>query len=503
MIDLAPAFTVATGAFAAVVAAIAVVTASFLVLAVAFEVRERHRITRGLDGLLPETPSVSVVVPGFNEEKVLENCVSSIVDCGYSDLEVILVDDGSTDSTPELMAELSARYERVRWISVPNGGKGAALNVGAAAADGEILLFVDADGLFTRDTVPEMLRAFRDDTVGAVCGSDRPVNLDRIQTKFLALISHVGTGMVRRALDLLLCVPVISGNVGAFRRSALRDVTVTTGDPARLGATGPLRTDTLGEDLELTWRLHRAGYQVAFAPRSVVLAESPSTLRGLWKQRVRWARGLLQSLQMHRGAIARLRYGTFGIFLVYLAITAVIVPIVQGAVMVVLAGGAAVTGAWMSYEAIYGGPAPVTTGVQSGLASVGQTPWLLDLAVLVLTTFLLWSLLVLVIAALLDDDGRHLRFLPLVVLWPLYSIMMTWTFLRGLWLETISAPSQWNKLDRTGVVSEADPAERPVERPAVAEVAAASTAAGSIAAGSIAAGSADGGGDPAARGLRG
>ncbi|MBP8918337.1 MAG: glycosyltransferase family 2 protein, partial [Micropruina sp.] len=183
-------------------------------------------------------PSVSVIVPAYNEGVVLENCLRSIVASDYPDVEVICVDDGSSDNTYDLMRQLAAELPGVTAMRQQNAGKGAALNRGIKASRGEVLLLVDADGVFARDTITEMVRGFDDDLIGAVCGDDRPVNLDRVQTRFLALISHVGTGLMRRALHMLGALPVVSGNSGAFRRDVL-------------DATGLLREDTIGEDLEL------------------------------------------------------------------------------------------------------------------------------------------------------------------------------------------------------------------------------------------------------------
>ena len=408
----------------------------FVPLSLAHEWRDWRRRRKGLTGPLARTPSVSVVVPAYNEEKVLVPCVRSILASGYPDLEVIIVDDGSKDSTPHLMRDLAAEDARVRAIHQPNAGKGAALNTGFAAARGEFLLFVDADGVFTHDTIPEMLRAFADPQVGAVCGDDRPVNLDRIQTRFLALVAHVGTGLVRRAMDILGCVPVVSGNSGAFRRSALTELSVPRRRarrghrPAPTG--GPLRTDTVGEDLEMTWRLHRGGWTVAFAPRAVVLAESPSSLLSLWKQRTRWARGLLQSLRLHADAVGSLRYQAFGPFLLYTIITMVLIPLIQIAsavVVVVLWPVAALTGTQVEFTepfAVWG--------------------WLV-------TGGLVMALLLVVFSALLDRAPGDLRHLWAVLLWPFFSAFLALTMLRALWLEVRRRPSAWNKLERTGVNS--------------------------------------------------
>ena len=160
-----------------------------------------------------------------------------------------------------------------RCITKPNGGKASALNEGYQRSKGEILFFVDADGIFTPGTIDEMLKAFTSSKVGAVCGNDAPVNLDRLQTRLMCLQTHVGTGFVRRALAELNCLPIVSGNLGAFRRSVLEQVGIVQANPFvavltqawEINRGGPFRDGFIGEDLELTWRVHRAGYQVKFA----------------------------------------------------------------------------------------------------------------------------------------------------------------------------------------------------------------------------------------------
>ncbi|GAA1732525.1 glycosyltransferase family 2 protein [Isoptericola hypogeus] len=394
---------------------VGVVRLAFVPSALVFEARQRRAPTgpAGYGPLFAEPPLVSVVVPAYDEAVVIENCVRSVLRSDYPRYEVICVDDGSSDDTFVRMEALAAAHPEVTAVRQENAGKGAALNTGIAAASGDVLLLVDADGLFRPDTITRMLRGFRDPGVGAVCGSDRPVNLDRVQTRLLALISHVGTGLMRRALDVLGCLPVVSGNIGAFRREVL-------------DRTGPLRTDTLGEDLELTWRVHREGYRVTFAPDALVYAESPSTLRGLWRQRVRWARGLLQATELHRSMIGRTRYRAFGIYLAYNTLAQIVAPFVQVLAMVVLAVLVAVDG--------------------PGSLPASWWGWILFLG-------LPLSLGLLLLAVLLDRAPGDLRQLWTVVLWPAYSLMMTFVMLEAARRELGNAENRWDKLDRSGTVS--------------------------------------------------
>ncbi|WP_347109689.1 glycosyltransferase family 2 protein [Paenarthrobacter sp. S56] len=214
LIDLALGFVQICGV---TILAFGAVKAVYVPLALYFNRVHRPRKAKHKYSLISAKPLVSVIVPGYNEAVVITNCVESILRSRYLRLEVILVDDGSTDSTAEIMARLAGQYDRVRFISRTNAGKGAALNTGIAAARGDVLMFVDADGIFAPDTLMYMLEGFDHPKVGAVCGDDRPVNLNRVQTMMLAVLSHVGTGLVRRALSLAHCLPIVSGNIGAFR----------------------------------------------------------------------------------------------------------------------------------------------------------------------------------------------------------------------------------------------------------------------------------------------
>ena len=329
------------------------------------------------------------------------------------------MDDGSTDNTVALMRALAASDPRITVLTQANAGKGAALNLGIRQATGEVLMFVDADGIFSRSTVKRMLQGFTDKRTGAVCGDDRPVNLNRVQTRMLAFISHVGTGMVRRALTMIGCLPIVSGNIGAFPRWVLAEI-------------GPFREDTVGEDLELTWRVHKAGYRVVFAPRALVYAESPSTIRALWRQRVRWARGLLQTMGVHKGMIGNLRRGPFGAYLLFNTVTMVVLPVLQILVLLDLA------------FLLVLGRSPLGADAWAILGWVGLFVTLL-LTVFALAMNRAWS------------DLRHVWALPLI---PLYSVFTSLTMVAAIVQELRGKEAHWNKLTRTGVVSVTAPAPR-------------------------------------------
>lgn len=375
-----------------------------LPLAFWFQVQVARRRRSGARTLLNEWPTVSIIVPAYNEASVIENCVRSIQLTTYDRYDVVLVDDGSSDDTLELMKALAVSDCRITVLSQENAGRGAALNLGLRHSTGEVLVFADADCIFSRHTVKRMLQGFADRRTGAVCGDDRPVTLDRVQARTLALISHVGTGLVRRAQTVMGFLPIVSGTIGAFRRSVLN-------------AVGPFREDTVGEDLELTWRVHRAGYGVVFAPKALVYVESPSTIRALWRRRVRWARGLLQTLRTHKDMIGSIRRGRFGAYLLFNALTMVVLPILQLTLLLDLVLLAA------------GGRSPLGAGAWVLVGWLGLVVAAI-LALFGLSLNRAWP------------DLRHAWTLPLV---PLYSVFTSLTMAAALVQESRSNGAHRNR----------------------------------------------------------
>ncbi|VEI13003.1 glycosyltransferase [Trueperella bialowiezensis] len=355
-------------------------------------------------------PKVSVIIPAYNEAVVLRPCLDSILECEYENLELIVVNDGSTDDT----AEILAGYEnRAIIINKPNGGKGSALNEGIRHATGEILVFVDADGVFTKHTIPNMLAGFRHKNVGAVCGNDQPINTHNVLTKILALMTHTGTGLARRGLALLGMLPIVAGNSGAFRASVIRQI-------------GGLREDTLGEDLELTWRVQEAGYEVEFAPDAVVLAEVPDNLRSLWKQRVRWTRGLIQTTRLHWREFFRPSASMFHLYLPINLLLQLVQPILQLLALIGL---------------------PILVAV--GIADFGD--WTATLPSLWVVAGVSVTLVNIVIALILDRAWDRFAFLWVIPLLLPFSIFLSCVALAGLIAEIRGVESKWNKFERTGV----------------------------------------------------
>ena len=244
--------------------------------------------------------AVSVLIPAFNEAKVIAGSVARILDSGHAKLEVIVIDDGSTDGTSQVVRDTFGSDPRVTLLTVPNGGKARAVNAGLAASHGEVVVALDADTHFEPDTIARLARWFGDETIGAVAGNAKVGNRINLITRWQALEYITAQNLERRALAALDTITVVPGAVGAWRRSAL----------VKLGG---FPTDTLAEDQDLTIAIQKAGYRAVFDADAVAWTEAPDTVAGLAKQRFRWSFGTLQCLWKHSDVTLRPRYGALGL----------------------------------------------------------------------------------------------------------------------------------------------------------------------------------------------
>lgn len=247
----------------------------------------------------PETaPLVSVIVPAYNEGHAIEETMRSIMALDYPRLEIVVIDDGSTDDTrakAERMAA-SASGTAVRVISQPNSGKWKALNVGIAHSTGELVLCVDADSSIERDALQLMVPHFDRPEIAAVSGQVRVRNQINLVTRLQALEYLISNGSARSAQSESECVLIVPGPLGLFRRSALDHVSRAyySGGAADAGNAGPFSPHTYAEDFELSVMLCALDYRVIYERRAVSFTRAPSTAQALLSQRYRWIRGSMQ-----------------------------------------------------------------------------------------------------------------------------------------------------------------------------------------------------------------
>jgi cellulose synthase/poly-beta-1,6-N-acetylglucosamine synthase-like glycosyltransferase/peptidoglycan/xylan/chitin deacetylase (PgdA/CDA1 family) len=244
-------------------------------------------------------PFVSIIVPAYNEEFVIEATIRSLLNSDYENFEIIVVDDGSQDRTSEVVREHFSGEPLVRLFTEANAGKSAALNFGLRHAQGEVIVALDADTQFPANTIRALARRFVDPTIGAVAGNAKVGNRINIVTRWQALEYITSQNMDRRAFASLNCITVVPGAVGAWRRELIEQC-------------GGFSENTLAEDQDLTLQIRKRGYKIGYEESAVGWTEAPQTLRQLAKQRFRWAYGTLQCLWKHRDALFRPRYGALG-----------------------------------------------------------------------------------------------------------------------------------------------------------------------------------------------
>ena len=242
---------------------------------------------------LPEYPLVSIMVPCYNESKHVHETFDALADMHYPNYEIIAINDGSRDNTGERLNEIARGMPRMRVIHLAsNQGKAKALKTGAMAARGEFFVCIDCDAVLDPFAVTWIMSHFlHNPRVGAVTGNPRIRNrasfLGCIQVgEFSAII-----GLMKRSQRIYGRVFTLSGVIASFRRLALHRV-------------GYWDSDTLTEDIDISWRLQLNHWDIRFEPRALCWILMPETFRGLYKQRLRWSIGGGQAMKKYFGVMA-------------------------------------------------------------------------------------------------------------------------------------------------------------------------------------------------------
>ncbi|MET8147049.1 bifunctional polysaccharide deacetylase/glycosyltransferase family 2 protein [Actinoplanes sp. NPDC049668] len=272
------------------------------------------------------TEPVSVIVPAYNEKEGIEAAVRSLAGGDYPEIEVVVVDDGSTDDTAAIVERLG--LPNVRVVRVPNGGKSNALNTGIALARHDLIVTVDGDTIFEPDSIRMLVQPFASPAVGAVAGNVKVGNRQTLVAAWQHIEYVIGFNLDRRLYEVLNCMPTVPGAIGAFRRAALAEV-------------GGISDETLAEDTDVTMALCRAGWRVVYEERAKAWTEAPTTLEQLYRQRYRWSYGTMQAMWKHRKALTDSgdsgRFGRVG--LPFLALFGVALPLLAPVVDIMLVYG--------------------------------------------------------------------------------------------------------------------------------------------------------------------
>ncbi len=361
--------------------------------------------------LLVNARAVSVLIAAYNEGKVIEKTLRAVTDSDYpGDIEFIVVDDGSKDDTSPAVQRFMQHDPRVRLVQQANAGKAAALSNAIANARHGILVFLDADTHFERQTIRALIERLDDPKVAAVSGHARVGNRRNFVTHCQCLEYVCGFNLDRRAFSEWNCITVVPGAVSAIRRSALE-------------AAGGFSHDTLAEDTDLTLTLHRLGYRMDYSPEAIAWTEAPETWRGLAKQRFRWCFGTMQCLWKHRDMMFNPRYRALGWFSLpgiwfFQFLLVAFVPLVDFVLVFSIVTGTA-TDIW-HYFAIFLG---------------------LDL---VLAALACWM-----------EEEPLVRALLIIPMRFVYRWLLAWVVWKSIFRAAKGALVGWGKLDRTATVGAA------------------------------------------------
>ena len=383
-------------------------------------------------------PAVAVLIPAYNEEKVINRTIRSVLHSTYPNLRVVVIDDGSADRTAEVARNSFAAeiaHGRVTVLRQENGGKAKALNYGLQFVTEEIFVGIDADTLIGTDAIAYLVPHFQDARVGAMAGNAKVGNRVNLWTRWQALEYITSQNFDRRALNTFSAVSVVPGAIGAWRTEAVR-------------AANGYKTDTVAEDADLTMALLQNGYKVEYEDRALAFTEAPTTANGLMRQRFRWSFGILQAVWKHRSAFAR--KGALGfIALPNILIFQILLPLVSPFIDIMFVVGSLKYLIWDKHFH------PETADPAS-----------FDQLLLFFFMFLLIDFIASVIAFSLERrHGRDRRdwwllghvWLQRFAYRQLFSLVLIKTLRRAIDGKHFS----WDKLERTATVTE--PAHSPVE----------------------------------------
>jgi cellulose synthase/poly-beta-1,6-N-acetylglucosamine synthase-like glycosyltransferase len=258
------------------------------------------------------TPKIAMIVPCYNEEATVEGTTRSLLALEYpkNRLSIILVNDGSTDNTKSIMDTFTGNPQ-IQIIHKENGGKHSAINAGIEISqDAEFIGCLDADSFVAPDALREIISCFDNPRVAAATPAmsvhEPSTLLERMQNA--EFIFGIALRHIVAAVNGLYVTP---GPFSLYRLSVIREI-------------GGFRFGHQAEDMEMALRIQRHGYEIDNAPRARVFAKSPSTVRGLIKQRTRWTSGFLRNVAYdYRDMVGNARYGALGIMILPLGFIAV------------------------------------------------------------------------------------------------------------------------------------------------------------------------------------
>lgn len=247
-----------------------------------------------------DIPTVSVCIPAWNEEVGIIKTIRSVLSTNYPKLEVVIINDGSTDSSHEQISQFISDYQaqdqqgaRLQYLHLKNGGKAKALNAALQHVSGEIVITVDADSVMDTQAIQNLVARFTSPKVAAVAGNVIISNKKK-PIEWIQQMEYLYGFFFKRTDSLFNSVYIIGGAAAAYRREVLQ-------------AVGGFDHTIITEDIEMSTRILAHGYQTRYASDAVIYTEGPSDLKGLGHQRLRWKYGRILTFIKHRKLFFSLR----------------------------------------------------------------------------------------------------------------------------------------------------------------------------------------------------
>ena len=226
-----------------------------------------------------DVPMISLMVPCYNEGDNLDESIPHLLQLRYPNYELIFINDGSKDNTGEIIDRWAAKEKKITALHQENQGKASALNHGLTIAKGKYVACIDGDAVLDYYALDYMVQALeKDPKYAATTGNPRVRNrstiLGRLQvSEFSSII-----GLIKRAQGLMGTIFTVSGVCCLFRKDVMEEI-------------GGWSTNMITEDIDISWKIQIAGYNIMYEPRALCWVLMPESMKGLYKQRLRWAQG--------------------------------------------------------------------------------------------------------------------------------------------------------------------------------------------------------------------
>lgn len=267
----------------------------FFVIGAFLDEHRRYELKQQFEKQPPELwPMISIIMPAWNEAKVIEKSLQYLYKLNYPNFEIIVVDDGSIDATAQIAQETADQFSHIKTtvLSKENGGKANALNFGLLHSSGELIVCVDADSRLSESSLIEGARHFLDAKTGAVAGFVEVENQDGLLQRLQQLEYMTSLNFLRKSYSILGIVPIVPGPIGIYRRSALESSGGFT-----------ISRHMFAEDAEMSLRLIASGWKIRSEEGMLAYTESPKNLKEFFRQRYRWNRGTFQALDRNFGKL--------------------------------------------------------------------------------------------------------------------------------------------------------------------------------------------------------